>query len=260
MKIVPFFKLQTQGNDFVLLEIAASELPDPGKLAKDMLLPHYAIGGDGLIFLWKEKSRTSNYQFRFYNPDGSEAEICGNALLAVGHFLSRIRHLQGEIALNTKIGVRTIWVQEKPTAKLAPYSSDFKPIEIGEAQSYFTQATGNPHVVILGKLPPESVLRAKGATFERLSIFPKHANINFVHIPNRGEFVLRTWERAAGFTLACASGAAASFLVARNLNLVDQEVWVRFRGGEANISLADSWIIISATSQLVFRSEWDLQQ
>jgi diaminopimelate epimerase len=257
---MPFFKLQTQGNDFVLLEFAASEFPDPGKLSKDMLLPHYAIGGDGLIFLWKEKTDPKNYQFRFYNPDGSEAEICGNALVAVGHFLNRVYALNGEISLNTKIGVRIIWAEEKPTAKLAPYSTDFKAIEIGETQSYFSKAAGNPHAVILGKLPSESVIKSKGATYERLSIFPEHANVNFVHILHRGEFDLRTWERGAGLTLACASGAAASFLVARNLNLIDQEVLVRFRGGEAKLSLADSWIALSATSHLVFRGEWDLDK
>jgi diaminopimelate epimerase len=248
-----FFKLQVYGNDFVLIDERDLKPENPSKLAQKLLERRFSVGGDGLLLVRKIDER--EYSFRYFNPDGSEAEICGNALLSIGKYLDYRFKLKGKIRILTKAGWRWVNSGEKTEALMGKIEGNFKEVKLEDIRGFFTQEMGNPHFVLLGYIPDDPEFERLGRRIENHPFFPNRTNVNFARIETKVSIRARSWERGIGETLSCSSGAGSIFLIARNLKLVDKRVSVCFRGGVIEIEEREGEIIIKGSPQLVFEGK-----
>ncbi len=253
-----FAKMHGLGNDFVVVDgfrekLAEEALPD---IAKSLCDRHFGIGSDGLILVLP--SRVANVRMRMFNPDGSEAEMCGNGIRCFGKFVyDRGINRDNPLTVETLAGIKTIklTVEEgkvvsarvdmgKPRFSrseipMAPTSSGSADKVIGETIKVDGKkfevtcvSMGNPHCVIfeddVDTFPVEKI----GPLVENHRLFPQRTNVEFVQVLNTKEIKVRVWERGAGITPACGTGACAS-AVASNLNgKTGRKVTVHLPGGD----------------------------
>ena len=254
-----FAKLSANGNDFVLVEkseIPPLSVPD---LARRMLKRQFSVGGDGLIVLEMKSARS--LELGFFNSDGSEAEICGNSMICVGKYLRELKGLKGELTVRFRAGVRKIRIKETEVeAQVSHISHKYEEIEFPEIEpdlrGYYTEAVGNPHVVIPGEIPDDKRFRRIAPLIENHKRFPSRTNVEFLKIVDQGNGLLRIWERGVGETLSCATGAAASFLVGLNLNLLSAPALLQSRGGTLKLWIEGEEIWISGEALLPFVGEY----
>ncbi|TAF17740.1 MAG: diaminopimelate epimerase, partial [Nostocales cyanobacterium] len=236
---IEFTKYHGLGNDFILIDNRSSLTPviTPEKAIK-MCDRHFGIGADGVIFALPGQKGT-DYSMRIFNSDGSEPEMCGNGIRCLAVFLTEleginrtkdfytIHTLAGTITpqltddgqVKVDMGQPRLLAQEIPTT-LAPTDSKVIniPLEVADNTWNITCVSmGNPHCITfvddVAAIPLESI----GPKFEHHSVFPQRTNTEFIQIVNRNYLKMRVWERGAGITLACGTGACAS-LVAGVLN------------------------------------------
>jgi len=258
--MIRFTKMHGLGNDYLLVE-AMREMPAPeGKLsalAKALSDRHFGIGADGLILVLP--SRVADFRMRIFNSDGSEAEMCGNGIrlfaklvyergyvrkqeleveTLAGIIRPRMRLRQGRVT-----SVRVDMGAPRLGRSQIPMKGPDQPQVVGErlrvgGQRYPITAVsmGNPHCVLF----VEEVERAKvaelGPAIEHHDLFPRRTNVEFVQMLGDGEIKMRVWERGAGETLACGTGASAA-LVAGVLNgLSARKAIVHLRGGDLKVN------------------------
>ncbi|MBE3554291.1 MAG: diaminopimelate epimerase [Thermicanus sp.] len=273
-----FAKMHGLGNDFILL--ARREVPpDVNQLAVTLCDRHFGIGADGLVFILP--SEKADVRMRIFNADGTEAENCGNAIRCVGKYvydhalLSKtnitVETLAGlkELTLHVEEGrVKSVTVdmgspilngREIPTLLEGEMIVNH-PLRIEERELSFTAVSmGNPHAVFfvedLNSFPVEEI----GPFIEHHPLFPARTNAEFVTVENRREMTMRVWERGAGQTLACGTGACAT-LVSGVLNgLVDREVILHLAGGDLLIRWDEEsgHLFMTGPAVLVFQGEWE---
>lgn len=233
------------GNDFVLVDTIrdGSFLGPEGPAAKRLCDRTFGIGADGFILVERSEDQLS---MRMFNPDGSESEMCGNGLRT----FARLCHDRGygNQTFLVKTGAGSLAVACLPDgsvitnlgqAVLDPSKigmigvneESFVNVEIGKGRSGTAVSMGNPHLVIIVDNVEAIDLDVEGPQFETHPFFPKRTNVHFVQVVSQGELIQRTWERGAGVTLACGTGACAS-VVATFLNgKTDRKVKVRLPGG-----------------------------
>ncbi|MGH7151811.1 MAG: diaminopimelate epimerase, partial [Planctomycetota bacterium] len=245
-----FTKMQGAGNDFVCLDVGDTGSPaDPSALARALCDRRTGIGADGLLLIGP--SREADARMILINADGSRAEMCGNGIRCVGKYLhDRGRARGGEVRIETDSGVKTLRLHVEAgravaaTVDLGPPALLPDRLAVPVAPPGVPPRTfegdrlsmGNPHFVVfleedLAAFPVE----AYGPAIERHALFPDRTNVEFVRLRGRGEIDQRTWERGAGETLACGTGACASAVAAIRRGHAEGEVRVRLRGGELRI-------------------------
>jgi diaminopimelate epimerase len=275
-----FTKWQGTGNDFVLLEAQAEEHDWP-RLARAMCDRHFGVGADGLLLLLP--SELADLRMRMFNPDGSEAEMCGNGLRClVRHAVDRglARPRDERLRVDTGAGVLTAEsLSEKGRERWVRVGMGcprFAPAEIpvltdaeppirnlslavnGQIVSVTCLSMGNPHAVhfharAVATYPLERV----GPMVETHPLFPQRANFEVARVLNRELIEARVWERGAGATLACGSGASAVMVAARLHNLVEDRVEVRLPGGTLLLEWdGESEVYLSGPAERVFTGEW----
>lgn len=250
---IPFSKLHGLGNDYLFLDALQNpELAkiDFVKLAIDMSHRRLGPGADGIVIILP--SVTDAVAMRIFNCDGSEAEMCGNALRCVAR-LCRERKYVSDNCFTIEIGERSVGVCLDPADITyqqvsinigTPCFQKFCLPMIGEgsAQKIILSvdnrdfdatcvSIGNPHCVIfLDEIKIDDVLRY-GPQIENHSLFPQKTNSGFCSVQSRSQIELIVWERGAGMTGACGSGAAAAFAASRLRHLVDPHCSVKMPGG-----------------------------
>jgi len=275
-----FVKMHGTGNDFVLLRVQGAE-QDWSDLAQAMCDRHYGIGADGLILVLP--SSRADVGMRMFNPDGSEAEMCGNGLrcvvkYAVDEGLARPR--DGGISVETAVGVLSAQVfgekgavervrvsmgvprfapQEIPVlAEAEPPVKDL-PLDIeGQRLAVTCVSMGNPHAVHFVERPvAEFPLESIGPKVEHHPLFPQRVNFEVVRVLGRERMEARVWERGAGITLACGSGACAAVVAAHLQGLVGERVDITLPGGRLVVEWdgAGECYLMGAV-ELVFVGEW----
>jgi diaminopimelate epimerase len=281
-----FTKVQGAGNDFVLVEGDRANR-DWSKLATAICDRHFGIGADGLLVLLP--SKVAQLQMRVFDPDGSEAEACGNGLRClVRYALHRglVSRKAQEISVETIAGVRkarldsgrgstaTIQVsmgEPKFGARDIPVKikqggnkADIKPIMNypvvvdGEELLLSCVSMGNPHAVYFWRRPvADFPLSRLGPKVERLAIFPNRVNFELARVVSRKQIEARVWERGVGETLACGSGACAIIVAAQLLGYVGDKVDIRLPGG----TRAVEWdgvgeVFLSGPAEIVFSGEY----
>jgi diaminopimelate epimerase len=249
-----FTKMHGAGNDFVVLDGVAGDLPPIEPLARLLCDRHFGIGADQLLVV--RPSRTADFRMEIFNADGSQAEMCANGIRAFYKYV-RDRGLTSadEIGVETLAGVvRPRWAgADRVTVEMGrPVLEPAKipttlgagdgpvldaPLEVdGETLRVSSVSMGNPHAVLFVDDPDAAPVERLGPRVERHPAFPNRVNVEFVAPRGRRRLRQRTWERGTGETLACGSGACAAAVVSMLRGLVEGRVTVELRGGELEIA------------------------
>ena len=275
--MIKFTKMHGLGNDYVYIDAINQKIENESSLAKFVSNRHFGVGSDGLILICK--SEIADFKMRMFNSDGSEAEMCGNGIRCVGKFVYdkgltnkttvKIETLAGikTLILNTKDGkVETARVDMgEPIleAEKIPVISTEKPVKNLELEAenkkfkFTCVSMGNPHAITIVENTKEFDVEKYGKVLEIDKAFPKKANIEFAQIIDRQNINMRVWERGAGETLACGTGACAT-AVACNLNgLTDRKVNIELLGGTLNIEWneTDNHVYMTGPAVTVFDGE-----
>jgi diaminopimelate epimerase len=286
--VIPFVKYQGAGNDFVVVDGRRS-LPVGGEmgwgaLAARVCERHFGVGADGLLVAQAPAASGAALRMRMYNPDGSEAEMCGNGLRCFGRWLlDRGEAGPGPLAVQTGAGVLALDLgpdgqvaTDMGAPRLAPAEIPLSagagaglpasgpvlrlPLEVppqpGFAGARF-EATcvsmGNPHAVVFVPDPAAVALEVVGPLLETHPAFPARTNVEFCRVVDRGRLRVRVWERGAGITLACGTGACAAVVAARLRGYVDEQVVVALPGGELEVTWPGAPLPTSAPPPVVLR-------
>ncbi len=277
--MIKFTKMEGLGNDYVYIDCTNQFLKqDLEDLAKKMSNRHFGIGSDGIILICK--SDVADFKMRMFNFDGSEAEMCGNGIRCVGKFVYdkgltnkttvTIETLAGIKVLNLNIEdkkVKTVCVDMGMpifTPEQIPVIANNEPVtnlklSAEDKDFLFTCVSmGNPHAITKVENLDKFDIEKYGKVLEIDKHFPKRCNIEFIEIIDENNIKMRVWERGAGETLACGTGACAT-AVACNINgITKEEVNVKLLGGTLKIKWdkKDNHVYMTGPAKTVFEGEY----
>jgi diaminopimelate epimerase len=271
-----FTKMHGLGNDFIVVT-GESKLPaNAPQLAIDLCNRFFGIGADGLVYILP--SEKADFMMRIMNSDGSEAEQCGNAIRCVAKYVYDHGMIkQTDISIET-IGAGAQKVQlflkdgkvdtvrvdmgqpilngkQVPTTVDQDIVKDY-PIEVDGREFRFTAVSmGNPHCVIYVDDAINMDLQTWGPKLETHPMFPKKINVEFVTVKSRNYTDMRVWERGAGPTLACGTGACATLVASVVNGLTDREATVSLKGGNLFIEWneTDNHVYMTGPAQEVYK-------
>lgn len=276
-----FTKMHGLGNDFIVV-FGEDELPgNASELAITLCNRFFGIGADGLVYILP--SERGDYMMRIMNSDGSEAEQCGNAIRCVSKYVYEHGLVESEqivietigageqkVSLKVKDGVVetvTVDMGEPVLSGLQiPVAIDAEPvldqtIEADGTEFKFTAVSmGNPHAVIYVDDAVSFDLGTWGPKLEVHPLFPRKVNVEFATVVDRGHVDMRVWERGAGPTLACGTGACAT-LVSSVLNgVTDRSAWISLKGGDLFIEWneEDNHVYMTGPAQVVYTGSVDI--
>jgi len=302
---INFTKMQGAGNDFILVE-ASSLSQNWSQMAIAMCDRHFGVGGDGLLLVLP--SNIADFGMRMFNPDGSEAEACGNGLRCLARYILDkgllSRKFEGgevdkesldvglantkaqKISVETLAGIRKVRIHKagdgtariqvsmgepKFGAKDIPVvieqSSDLLdikpildyPVTIRDRElSLSLVSMGNPHAVYFwSHQVSDFPLSQLGPEVEQLAIFPNRVNFEVARVIDQRHIEARVWERGAGETLACGSGACAVAVAAQLHGYIDNKVDIKLPGGILEVEWSRAGeVFLSGPAEVVFTGEW----
>lgn len=278
-----FYKMQGLGNDYVYIDCTQGKEPkEPNKLAVELSNRHLGVGSDGLILICD--SKIADLKMRMFNSDGSEAQMCGNGIRCVAKLVYELglihnKHVLIEtlagikkLSLNLVHGkVRTVTVDMgepilNPKQIPIKLEKEIKveekkvivPIEVeNKTWEFICVSMGNPHAITIvesvSKIPIERI----GPIIENNSIFPEKTNVEFVQIVDEKNIKMRVWERGAGETLACGTGACASVVATKLCKKTKQNVIVELLGGKLEVEWKpNNHVYMTGPAVTVFKGEW----
>lgn len=260
-----FTKMHGLGNDFVVLDAREAPIPPiDARLAMALADRHTGIGCDQLVLL--EPSQAGDFRMRIFNADGSEVEACGNATRAVGLLHgapARIETLGGlvyaspaETGIAVEMGVPRFEWEQIPLA----YAMDTHSMPVGweELVNPIAVNVGNPHAIFFAPDCDSVDLARLGPQIEQDPLFPERVNVNVATVMARDHIRLRVWERGAGLTRACGTGACATAIGAIRRGLADKSVTVDLPGGSLRIEWReDDIIVMTGPANESFRGTFD---
>lgn len=282
MPSLSFAKMHGLGNDFVVLD-ATRECPAEERLpelAQAMCDRHFGVGADGIILVLP--SRVASFRMRIINSDGSEAEMCGNGMRVFAKYVYERRlTTETDLAVETLAGIirphlvvkggkvesvkvdmgaprltrREIPMKGEPAG--SPVVREKVKVN-GERFEVTCVSMGNPHCVVFVDDVDRFPVAKVGPHLEHHPLFPKRTNVEFVQVVGPAELRLRVWERGAGITLACGTGACASLVAANLANLAGRKAMVHLPGGDLRIEWrqSDDHVIKTGPAVEVFKGEW----
>lgn len=247
-----FTKMQGLGNDFVVLDGINQPVNLDQQQIRLLADRHFGIGCDQLLLVEKAAGQ-ADFRYRIFNADGSEVEQCGNGARCFVRYVHdhgltqkneiRIETLSGVISpkleINGNVTVnmgKPIFEPEKIPFVAEEYALTYQ-LEIeGKPVTISALSMGNPHAVRVVQDVENAPVDVEGALIETHPRFPKRVNVGYMQVTDRNHIKLRVFERGAGETLACGTGACAAVVAGINLGLLDNQVTVSTRGGELTIS------------------------
>ncbi len=279
-----FEKLHGAGNDFVMLDGRDTGERDWSSLARATCDRHFGVGADGLILLLPG-SGGADLRMRMWNPDGSEAEMCGNGIRCLVRFAARhglVASDAAEVSVDTLAGRLTCGVahrdgdglpdqvrvdmgrprlepDEIPVRAPAPGPVRHFDLEVdGARYDVACVSMGNPHAVLFVDEDPTGFpLDQVGPRIEHHPAFPQRTNFHVVRVLAAGRAVARHWERGAGLTLACGTGASAIGVAGRLRGLLSGDVLMDVPGGQLRIQWdGDGQVFMTGPAADVFAGEW----
>lgn len=256
MQTFKFTKMHGAGNDYIYVNCFEEKIENINETAKFVSDRHFGIGSDGLVLICP--SDKADFRMDMYNSDGTQAEMCGNATRCVGKYvhdkgltdktLITLETLAGikilKLNLNDNGEVETVEVNmgsPELTPKNIPINSELdrficEPIEVdGKEYKVTGVSMGNPHAITYVDDVNAVEIEKIGPKFENHELFPRRINTEFAQIVDRHTIKMRVWERGAGETLACGTGACATMVAANLSDLVDDCVDLILIGGTLNI-------------------------
>jgi diaminopimelate epimerase len=251
---IAFTKMHGVGNDFVVFDAPPDSLLEPASL-RGLADRRTGIGFDQALVLEAPRRAGTAVFYRVFNSDGDEVEQCGNGARCIAALLHRRGVTrEGRVTLGSPAGVVEARVNGAANVSVdmgvpnfdprslpfdAPAQADTYPLEVeGRTLEIGAVSLGNPHAVLTVASVEAAPVATLGPAIERHPRFPRRVNVGFLEIVERGHLKLRVYERGAGETLACGTGACAAAAVARSRGLIDAEVRVEVRGGELRVNWA----------------------
>ena len=281
MKKLQFTKMEGLGNDYVYIDSTHDDIRlTPEEIIK-LSNRNFGIGSDGVIFI--RRSNKAEFLMDMYNSDGSSSEMCGNGVRCVGKFIydnrltqnknPKIETGKGVLELDLEVGsdgfvsyvtvdmgepilkpekVPVIWKNQDPIID--------QELEIDGVSYKFTAVSmGNPHAVIFVDDSDKFPVKEVGSKIEIHSLFPRRTNVEFVSIRGKNHLYQRTWERGAGETLACGTGACAVSVAANLTGRAEGSVRIDLLGGTLYIDKAKNGnIIMKGPAKTVFSGQVEI--
>ncbi len=265
--MVRFTKMEGIGNDYVYVDNFSEQLPEErfSALARAVSDRHFGVGSDGLIVLLPPTQPEHDLRFRMFNSDGSESEMCGNGMRCFSRMAYdrglvqktrfRVQTGAGTIipellldaggqvtAVRVDMGEPRLRRQEIPMSGPDADRVLGERLELDRVSYTFTAVSmGNPHMTVFLDEDPDTVpLEQIGPGLEHHPLFPRRINVHFAQVLSRGEIKMRTWERGAGITLACGTGASAVLVSAVLLGLTDRSALIHLPGGDLALEWRES--------------------
>jgi diaminopimelate epimerase len=278
MTSLPFVKMQALGNDFVLIDgiLHPQWLDVDQKNLHALAQRHYGIGCDQILLLKPSTAKDISAELSIFNPDGGEAGQCGNGMRCVALYLKKLRNTkENSITLKTSTTRVEIEIRNEKNISVNMGIPEFTPSGIPYTQTNETTPLyelktsgktlhfglvnlGNPHAVI----EVDSIFQAPvsdiAPLLQRHNAFPNSVNVGFMQIINPRKIKLRVYERGAGETLACGSGACAAVAVGRMQKKLAESCQVDLPGGSLSISWEGEGnpVWMKGSAKIVFTGEW----
>ena len=277
-----FTKMHGCGNDYIFINCIQERVKNPEKLSRILSDRHYGIGADGLVLI--NDSFVADYSMRMYNPDGTVAEMCCNAIRCIGKYVYETKMTsKTTITIETLSGVKTLFLtvyQERVIEVMVDMGTPVFDVEkipvISEKKEVIEEevfvldksfaitcvSVGNPHAVVfvnhIGAFP----VARYGLVLEHNLKFPNRINVEFVQVVDRNNIRMRIWERGTGETLACGTGTAASVIVGIRTGRLDNDVVVQCKGGRLKVHYdeKDNVLHLSGPAKKVFDGEVELSE
>ncbi|MCW7494015.1 diaminopimelate epimerase [Leptospira sp. 2 VSF19] len=275
---INFTKMEGIGNDYVYIDATKNDIRLSPEQIQKLSDRNFGIGGDGVIFI--RNSKTGEFQMDMYNSDGSSSEMCGNGVRCVGKFVfdhgltknqkPTIETGKGVLTLDLKTGnngkvemvtvdmgepilkpslVPIVWAGNDPVINQV--------LEVQGKQYHFTAVSmGNPHCVIYVDDADAFPVREIGPLIENHPLFPRRVNVEFVSVRGKDHLYQRTWERGAGETLACGTGACAVTVASILNGKTGRSVQIDLRGGTLHIEWKENGsVMMTGPAKEVFSGE-----
>lgn len=274
---IEFTKMQGLGNDFVVLDGVHQHITLTTEQIRMIADRHFGIGCDQLLLVEKPEGDHADFRYRIFNADGSEVEQCGNGARCFVRFVrdqgltqkSEIRvqtagglimpRLESDGSVTVNMGIPRFEPMEIPF--IAEQRALTYQLDIGTAiLDISTLSMGNPHAVQLVMDIDRAPVLEQGPLIERHSRFPQRVNAGFMQVIDRSHIRLRVFERGAGETLACGTGACAAVVAGISLGLLDRSVRVSMHGGDLTIHWQgdNSPVLMTGPAVVVFKGEIEL--
>lgn len=262
---VKFTKMQGAGNDYIYVDATRYPLADPVRCAQTWSRPHFGIGSDGLVLIGQ--SAVADFSMRIFNADGSEARMCGNASRCIAKYVHDKGLTDKEtITLDTLSGIKTLRLTVEGGRVQAVTVDMGEPVVVhplalsgkfaGLGDAWFVNM-GNPHAVIFVDDIRKVDLPSIGPQLERGAMPEGRVNVEFVQRLETGSLRMRVWERGSGITLACGTGACASFAAARASGRCNAQADVAMDGGTLRIANdpQTGHVLMTGPAAFVFEGE-----
>lgn len=268
--MLKFEKYHGLGNDFIIFTEEEVKGFDYSELAMKVCHRNFGIGADGMMVA--AKSEKADIRMIFYNADGSEAPMCGNGVRCFSHFVRNNKLLEKDImAVETLAGNMIIKTEEKDGKYLARvnmgmpiFETERIPMSISE-KDYIERKIescdrefnisslfmGTTHTVAFIEDLETLDIQKYGRNLEINPLFPKKTNVNFSKVISRNRVDVKTWERGAGYTFACGTGACAVVVIGNLTGRLDKCVEVKVPGGKLLIELTDEGVFMTGESQKI---------
>jgi len=273
-----FTKMQGLGNDFVVID-ATRGLPElaPGEL-RWLADRRFGVGCDQILLVERARSADTDFHYRIFNADGGEVENCGNGARCFARFvLDKGLTTKTELRVGTAAGILVPQVRADGTVTVDMGVPQFEPDRIpflaparaltydllveGSERTISALSMGNPHAVQICADVDSAPVLTEGPLIEHHERFPQRVNAGYMQIVHRGAIRLRVFERGAGETLACGTGACAAVVAGRMLGLLDTPVRVSTRGGELEIGWAGEGrpVAMTGPAETTFEGEAEIR-
>lgn len=281
-----FTKMQGLGNDYIYINLFKETVSEPAKLSRKMSDRHFGVGSDGIVLIGPPTANALSkgkvdFRMQMLNCDGSEAEMCGNAIRCVGKYVYDNRLTDKEfLAIETLAGIKllSLKVENKKvvTVRVNMGEPELNPLLIpmtAEGERFIERdlrvngrvyqgtavSMGNPHIVISTPCIDELDLPLIGPQFEHHPMFPRRTNTEFIENPDRENIRMRVWERGAGETLACGTGASAVLVASVLAGRSNRKANVHLVGGTLIVEWDEetNYVYIDGPASTVFTGTWE---
>ncbi len=273
-----FTKMHGIGNDFVVLDAIRQSVDLSANQVRRLADRRYGIGCDQVLLAAPATEPAMDFRYRIYNADGSEVEQCGNGVRCLAVFLQEQGLTdQRELTIQTLGGPTRVYLQPDGQVTVdmgpprlepaeVPFLADRRAITYplavnGDELTIGAVSMGNPHAVLQVADVANAPVASLGPLIERHAQFPRRVNAGFMEVVDRSHIRLRVYERGAGETLACGTGACAAVVAGRLRQLLDEEVAVDLPGGRLLIRWAGEGepVLMTGPAVTVFHGEIDLE-
>jgi len=279
--MLKFTKMHGAGNDYIYIEDFKDEIKTPSKLAIEMSNRNFGVGSDGLILILK--SKVADFKMRMFNSDGSESEMCGNGIRCFAKYVYDHKLTDKDIInIETGAGIKNLELKIKNKLVASVKVDMGEPVlqreripmignpgmvinenlHLPDGVSFAITALsmGNPHVVIFVEDAENFPVTKYGPMIEEFNLFPNKTNVEFVQILNSKEVIQRTWERGAGETLACGTGASAVTVAGVMTKQTERKITVHLKGGDLKTEWSEknNHVFLTGPAVEVFKGEWFL--